>query len=138
MNRKWRRFFPVLFWMLLCVCIPMKASAANFSLSASDVDGTQRIFRIAMNQSEIPNVYQTLFAVWGDQGGQNDLKWYRADEMMDGSYLCDVPVSNHGETGSYTVHAYVESTDGYLYIMGTPDSRWQRCSSPLMRHTQEM
>ncbi|RRK32336.1 hypothetical protein EBB54_13925 [Schaedlerella arabinosiphila] len=118
MNRKWRRFFPVLFWMLLCVCIPMKASAANFSLSASDVDGTQRIFRIAMNQSEIPNVYQTLFAVWGDQGGQNDLKWYRADEMMDGSYLCDVPVSNHGETGSYTVHAYVESTDGYLYMMG--------------------
>lgn len=96
----------------------MKASAANFSLSASDVDGTQRIFRIAMNQSEIPNVYQTLFAVWGDQGGQNDLKWYRADEMMDGSYLCDVPVSNHGETGSYTVHAYVESTDGYLYMMG--------------------
>ena len=118
MNRKWRRFFPVLFWMLLCVCIPMKASAANFSLSASDVDGTQRIFRIAMNQSEIPHVYQTLFAVWGDQGGQNDLKWYRADEMMDGSYLCDVPVSNHGETGSYTVHAYVESTDGYLYMMG--------------------
>ena len=118
MNRKWRRFFPVLFWMLLCVCIPMKASAANFSLSALDVDGTQRIFRIAMNQSEIPNVYQTLFAVWGDQGGQNDLKWYRADEMMDGSYLCDVPVSNHGETGSYTVHAYVESTDGYLYMMG--------------------
>ncbi|MCI8724199.1 MAG: hypothetical protein HFH16_11025 [Ruminococcus sp.] len=108
----------MLFWMLLCVCIPMKASAANFSLSASDVDGTQRIFRIAMNQSEIPNVYQTLFAVWGDQGGQNDLKWYRADEMMDGSYLCDVPVSNHGETGSYTVHAYVESTDGYLYMMG--------------------
>lgn len=130
MNSKWKRLFPVLFWMLLCVCIPMKASAANFSLSASDVDGTQRMFRIAMNQSEITNVSQTLFAVWGDQNGQNDLKWYQAERMSDGSYLCDVPVSNHGETGSYTVHAYVESTDGYLYLMGYTGFQVSSVSTP--------
>ena len=122
MNRKLKRFIPVFFWMLVCIgisiCNPIEASAADFYLSATDVDQTQRMFRIAMNQSEFTNVYQTLFAVWGDQNGQNDIQWYRADEMSDGTYLCDVPVSNHGETGSYTVHAYVETTDGYLYLMG--------------------
>lgn len=122
MNRKLKRFIPVFFWMLVCIgisiCNPIEASAADFYLSATDVDQTQRMFRIAMNQSEFTNVYQTLFAVWGDQNGQNDMQWYRADEMSDGTYLCDVPVSNHGETGSYTVHAYVETTDGYLYLMG--------------------
>ncbi len=118
MNKKMKRMFPVFFWILLCICIPMKVSAANFSLSAADVDGTQRVFRIAMNQTAVSNVSRTLFAVWAEQNGQDDLKWYQAQPMSDGSYLCDISVGNHGQTGNYIVHAYVERSDGALFLLG--------------------
>ena len=95
MTKKLKTLFPVFFWILLCVCIPMKASAANYSLSASDFDGTQRLFRLALSQNAVSDVSRALFAVWAEENGQDDLKWYQPQQMSDGSYLCDIPVSNH-------------------------------------------
>ena len=66
MTKKLKTLFPVFFWILLCVCIPMKASAANYSLSASDFDGTQRLFRLALSQNAVSDVSRALFAVWAE------------------------------------------------------------------------
>lgn len=118
MTKKLKTLFPVFFLMLLCVFVPMKASAADYSLSASDFDGTQRLFRLALSQNAVSDVSRALFAVWAEENGQDDLKWYQPQQMSDGSYLCDIPVSNHGQTGTYIVHAYVERTDGSKVILG--------------------
>lgn len=118
MRKKLKTLFPVFFLMLLCVFVPMKASAADYSLSASDFDGTQRLFRLALSQNAVSDVSRALFAVWAEENGQDDLKWYQPQQMSDGSYLCDIRVSNHGQTGNYIVHAYVERTDGAKILLG--------------------
>lgn len=122
MGGKLKKIFPVFFLMLLCMCVPMKVSAAT-SLSATDLDGTSRIFRLALSQTSVSDVSRTLFAVWGEQNGQDDLRWYQAQRMSDGSYLCDISVSNHGQVGGYIVHAYVERTDGALFLLGQTSFR---------------
>lgn len=116
MKKKLKIVFPVFCWILLCVCIPMKVSAA--SVSAVDTDGTERVFRLSLSQPGVANMSRALFAVWGDVNDQDDLIWYPAQLMSDGSYQYDVVVSDHGQTGGYTVHAYAEGTDGSMTYLG--------------------
>ncbi len=118
MRKKLKRIFPVLLCMLLYVCIPMqKASAENVTVSAEDVDQTQSVFRVTMDQPDVSDMSQVLFAVWGEQDNQNDLQWYEAQRSGSG-YQYDVRVSNHGETGRYAVHAYVKQSDGTMVFVG--------------------
>ncbi len=116
MNKKLKKLFPVFCWILFCACLPMKVSAA--SVSALDTDGTQRVFQLCMTQPGVPNMSRALFAVWGDRNDQDDLKWYQAQLMNDGSYRCNISVADHGQTGGYTVHAYAEGADGSMIYLG--------------------
>ena len=53
------------------------------------------------------------FAVWGNTNGQNDLVWYTA-KKSGRKYTAEVVLYDHGETGTYNVHAYSGDT-----ILGT-------------------
>ena len=46
------------------------------------------------------------FPTWSQKNGQDDLQWYEARKQADGSWTCRVPLSNHGSTGTYFIHAY--------------------------------
>ena len=46
------------------------------------------------------------FPTWSQDNGQDDLRWYEAVKQTDGSWTCRVPLSNHGSTGTYFIHAY--------------------------------
>ncbi len=46
------------------------------------------------------------FPTWSQKNGQDDLQWYEAVKQTDGSWTCRVPLSNHGSTGTYFIHAY--------------------------------
>ena len=46
------------------------------------------------------------FPTWSQENGQDDLRWYEAVKQTDGSWTCRVPLSNHGSTGTYFIHAY--------------------------------
>ena len=46
------------------------------------------------------------FPTWSAVNGQDDLRWYEAVRQTDGSWTCRVPLSNHGSTGTYFIHAY--------------------------------
>ena len=46
------------------------------------------------------------FPTWSQKNGQDDLRWYEAVKQTDGSWTCRVPLSNHGSTGTYFIHAY--------------------------------
>ena len=51
------------------------------------------------------------FAVWSEENGQDDLKWYTAN-MHEDKYVYSVPVSNHKTTGIYYVHVYANYSNG--------------------------
>ncbi|MDO4491883.1 MAG: GBS Bsp-like repeat-containing protein, partial [Lachnospiraceae bacterium] len=46
------------------------------------------------------------FAVWGQPGGQNDIRWYNGKKASDGTWTADISLENHQETGLYFVHVY--------------------------------
>ena len=47
------------------------------------------------------------FAVWSNQNGQDDLRWYAATNQGDGTWSVTIPLSNHKYmAGGYQVQAY--------------------------------
>lgn len=63
------------------------------------------------------------FAVWSDQNGQDDIKYYRAMKGDDGIWHASADLSAHQTTAKYTVHVYttVEGNRsrvaaGYAYV----------------------
>ena len=46
------------------------------------------------------------FAVWSEEGGQNDLKWYNGTRGQEDDWLCEVDLARHNSAGRYYVHAY--------------------------------
>lgn len=90
----------------------------SVSLTAADVDRTERAYRVTLKQTAVQDAARILFAVWGLQNGQNDLRWYTAQRMSDGSYMYDVSVSSHREAGTYVVHAYADRPNGSSVFLG--------------------
>ena len=64
-----------------------------------------------------------VFAVWSDQGGQDDLAWYQAEKNAEGLWTAEVDLSAHNTTGKYTIHASTidgntreRKAIGYAYV----------------------
>lgn len=100
----------------------LTVAAANpgtsISLTAADVDRTERTYRVTLKQSAVQDATRILFAVWCLQNGQDDLRWYTAQKMSDGSYMYDVSVNNHRQAGTYVVHAYADRPGGSSVFLG--------------------
>lgn len=76
-------------------------------LTANDKDGSESIYQINLKNLKVPGGEKAvLFAVWGSNGGQNDLRWYTAEKTGNHDYSVNVPVRNHKELGTYNVNAY--------------------------------
>jgi uncharacterized repeat protein (TIGR02543 family) len=91
--------------------------APKVSVTASHSVRTQ-ISAIASNVVRLPGVSNVRFAVWGNAGGQHDLKWYTANKTGASTYQFIIPVSNHRETGTYSIHAYATLTNGTSVYIG--------------------
>ena len=46
------------------------------------------------------------FALWSDEAGQNDLRWYSAEKNSDGVWSAHADLSAHQSLGTYTIHVY--------------------------------
>lgn len=44
--------------------------------------------------------------VWSEQGGQDDLCWYRPEKQADGTWKTVVNLTTHDTLGRYAIHAY--------------------------------
>lgn len=63
---------------------------------------------------------QVRIAVWSEENGQDDLKWYTA-KVSGENQIVTVPVANHRSTGTYQAHAYVFRPDNsFTFICKTP------------------
>lgn len=59
-----------------------------------------------------------LFAVWSENGGQDDMVWYDARKLKKGSYEYDWSVQNHRALGKYNVHVYVRTKGNTMKGIG--------------------
>ena len=100
----------------------------NLTSARLPVQFSSKLETIGTIQTTFSNVYDTQnlsFAVWSDENGQDDLKWYDASKLADKTYTGKVLLANHRGIGKYHVHAYqggrglgafsMEVTNSYRY-----------------------
>ncbi|SHK15739.1 GBS Bsp-like repeat-containing protein [Hespellia stercorisuis] len=88
-------------------------------IKAVDSKKTETTYVLSATSVQVPaGAKNVKFAVWGDAGGQNDLKWYTATNVGT-TYQYKLPIKNHKEVGKYNVHAYVVLKSGDMQILGT-------------------
>ncbi len=84
----------------------MNSSGTVYKMEAYHVPGT---FGDSLKKVE--------FAVWSDEGGQDDLIWYRGEASSD-KFVSVVPISNHNTAGTYYVHVYATYSNGNMEFLG--------------------
>lgn len=55
------------------------------------------------------------FAVWSNENGQDDVKWYQSRKDNSGKWNATVNTIEHASTGMYTVHVYASGGDAQLW-----------------------
>jgi surface antigen len=81
----------------------------NLTSARLPVQFSSKLATIGTIQTTFSNVYDTQslsFAVWSDENGQDDLRWYDASKLADKTYTGKVLLANHSGVGKYHVHAY--------------------------------
>ena len=95
-----------------CVATTTKNLASNISVK-SEVKNSEYGYQITATNVPYGNGAKNVrFAVWGEENGQNDKKWYSATKQSDGSWSAYVDLTTHREGGTYQVHTYVDLVDG--------------------------
>lgn len=78
--------------------------------TAPDCTTMELMFRDTQRTHE-----QIIFAVWSEEGGQDDLRWYPALEQETGEWACTVDLAWHNSAGNYHVHAYSEEDGAHIW-----------------------
>lgn len=99
------------------VSLSSDADVARASVSAV-LNANETVFCAAGRGGKLDGASGAKFAVWSVAGGQDDLRWYDAAHMPDGSWAMNAPVSGHRSTGLYNVHAYA-NVNGALAFAGS-------------------
>lgn len=75
----------------------------NISITGKNINSTKTAtFRTGKNYSKVQ------FAVWSNIGGQDDLVWYNASKVSNGTWSCVLKYSNHRTEGIYNLHVYAD------------------------------
>lgn len=78
-----------------------KARAAT---QATTVYRSQGLFQVTFD-----NIYDSgnvSYAVWSDENGQDDLRWYVANKAGNRTYTGNIPLEYHKGSGVYHLHVY--------------------------------
>ncbi|MDR1778491.1 MAG: GBS Bsp-like repeat-containing protein, partial [Clostridiales Family XIII bacterium] len=95
---------------------------APAAVIASTCTNGQNVNLSAAGVIRTPGVTAVRFAVWGPAAVsgnvQNDLIWYDGVNQGGGRWVSTALVSNHKETGAYSVHAYATLANGSSVYLG--------------------
>ncbi len=86
------------------------ANEVNFNTVTGTVQVSDNNGNIEVNATNLvaPDGIRGLnVAVWTENNGQDDLKWYAMDKVTDNSYRKLVPAAEHGGNGLYNAHVYL-------------------------------
>lgn len=95
-----------------------KRPSAKASVSANAAQT-----KYTISAENIPGISSISAAVWSNNGGQNDLKWYTLKKNSSGKWKVTVPVSNHKTAGTYQVHLYGKTMSGQMVFLENADFR---------------
>lgn len=78
----------------------------------NDKDGSVNVYINGISSNNpISNI---SVAVWGEQGGQNDLVWYTAKNVSSNNYMINFkPIDHNLESGTYNIHVYATDNIGF-------------------------
>ncbi|WP_333674359.1 GBS Bsp-like repeat-containing protein [Streptococcus parasuis] len=99
------------------IVVDVKASG---TVTISNVDSQTGSFDVTISNITAPRGLTKVFVpTWTEAGGQDDIKWYEANQQSDGSYKLTVNKVNHlSEVGNYQVHVYYRGEDGSMIGIG--------------------
>jgi len=90
-----------------------KVTLPNVGISVSDIDGKETKFELkALNIGQLGNVKTVQFAVWSEDGGQDDLIWYSGNKNSSGEWTAIADIGLHKTAGSYNVDVYATFSNG--------------------------
>lgn len=92
------------------------SKSSNPTTLASDVTVNVSGNSISINyiRSQAQNPYTISHAVWSDENGQDDLKWYSASQTS-----TTVDLSQHSGYGTFHVHTYININGKMIGLNGT-------------------
>ncbi|MEA4806032.1 GBS Bsp-like repeat-containing protein [Acetobacterium wieringae] len=107
--------------------IPMSATAVKAIV-------TENIITVNVSGITAPNgINKILLPTWSDVNGQDDIRWYTATKQSDGSYQLAIDAKNHnGDSGTYSIHAYGEESDGRIVFLGNASASVRYVETPIM------
>lgn len=80
---------------------------------------SEKEYTIQLQNVKVPGgISQIQFPTWSAVNGQDDIKWYTATKVNDGSYRYKISVTDHKGLGQFFVHAYGKMPDGSLVYIG--------------------
>ena len=92
----------------------MNLADCSVKAEAAEAAGAYALSTAAV---KIPGGYNNAyFAVWSSKNGQDDIKWYPAVKNSDGTLSCTMNIKNHGDYGTYYVHAYAVSGSTFKFL----------------------
>lgn len=83
-------------------------------IQSATAENNQQTFTIS---NVDPGFSKVQLAVWSTSNGQDDMIWYNATKLENGSYQVSVPLKNHNfEKGNYIAHAYGAHSNQQSYL----------------------
>lgn len=95
-----------------------RVNLTNAVIKASG-NTSETTYRATISNVGLPGGIKAIsFAVWSQEGGQDDLKWYSATRTASGEWYADIPIFNHKTAGLYYADVYAVNTAGKSVYMG--------------------
>ena len=84
------------------------------TVSKTDFNSVSKTFDITAQQSTNgKGIKQIDVAIWSEENGQDDLKWYSANAITEDQASVQFHLANHGNrAGNYVTHVYTTYLDG--------------------------
>lgn len=102
-----------------CVAGEQKVTLPDVGITVNDTDNKETKFEMkVLNVGRLGSVKNVQFAVWSEQGGQDDLVWYTGSKNSLGEWTAIADIGNHRTAGSYNVHVYATLVNGTLKGVG--------------------
>ncbi|CAI3461638.1 GBS Bsp-like repeat-containing protein [Enterococcus cecorum] len=77
-----------------------------------NVNQAKGSYDVVINGQIDSGIKEILVPIWSAKD-QNDIKWYKAEKQVDGSYVVHMNIANHKyNRGTYTTHVYMYSNNG--------------------------
>ncbi len=98
-----------------CLSHPVFADQqGNAIVSKTNFDSASKTFEVTAQQSDNGKAIKGVnVAIWSEENGQDDLKWYTNSNVSGGQVKVQFNLANHGNrAGNYITHVYTNYTDG--------------------------